>query len=224
MLYGVSVGPGDPALMTIKAVSCIERCEVLAVPRTAGGNSIALDIASGSVDISKKHIEYLDLLMTRDREKLEKGYKMASELIAKHLDAGQDVALLNLGDASLYSSYSYFNGIFMEGGYKTETIPGVTSFCACAALAGRSLTDMNMPLHILPASMEGFESALELPGCKVIMKSGNNIKKVKQLLYEKGIAERAVLVTDCGLPTQRIFDNLDKAYDEGYFATILINT
>jgi precorrin-2/cobalt-factor-2 C20-methyltransferase len=120
--------------MTLKAVSCIRKCSVLAVPRTADGNSFALSIAAGAVDISEKQIEYLDLPMTRDPDKLTESHGDAAERIAVHLDAGRDVAVLNLGDASLYSSYSYLCRILLDRGYDAETVPCVTSFCACAAV------------------------------------------------------------------------------------------
>lgn len=221
-LYGVSVGPGDPELMTLKSVSCIRKCPVLTAPRTSDGNSLALKIASCGVDISDKKIEYLDLPMTRDHNKLAGSHGVAADRIAAHLDAGQDVALLNLGDASLYSSYSYLCRMLLKRGYDAETIPGVTSFCACAAVLNRSLTDMNMPLHILPASMPDLSAALTLPGGKVLMKSGRALLEIKRLLHEQGLAEQSVLVTDCSFPAQRVFFDIDEATDESYFTTILI--
>ncbi len=221
-LYGVSVGPGDPSLMTLKAVSCIQQCDVLAAPRKADGDSFALRIVAGAVDISRKQIEYLDFLMTHDSDKLAKNHDVLAERIAVHLDAGQDVAVLSLGDAMLYSSYSYLCRILLERGYDVETIPGVTSFCACAALLNRSLTDMNAPLHIFPASMPDLPDALKLPGGKVLMKSGLALPEVKRLLHEYELTERSALVTDCGLSTQRVFLNIDEGTDESYFTTILI--
>ncbi|MDX9871149.1 MAG: precorrin-2 C(20)-methyltransferase [Clostridia bacterium] len=221
-LYGVSVGPGDPELMTLKAVNRIRRCGVLAAPRTAEGNSLALQIAAGAVDLAEKQIEYLDLPMTRDRDKLAKNYDAVAERIAVYLEAGRDVAVLSLGDASLFSSYSYLCRILLKRGYDVETIPGVTSFCACAALLNRSLTAMDTPLHILPASLPDLPSALALPGGKVLMKSGGALPEVKRLLHTQGLTERAALVTDCGLPTQHVFLNINEATEESYFTTILI--
>jgi precorrin-2/cobalt-factor-2 C20-methyltransferase len=112
--------------------------------------------------------------------------------------------------------------MLLERGYEAITIPGVTSFCACASLLNRSLTDMNKPLHILPASMPELSSALDLPGGKVLMKSGRTLPEINHLLHIQGLAERSVIVTDCGLPTQRIFFNIDEATAVSYFSTILI--
>lgn len=92
--YGVSVGPGDPELMTLKAVRCMQNCPVIATLRTNDKKSFALAIASGAVDLSGKQI----VPMTRDLETLSSGYARAASSIATHLDGGY-VAMLNLGDA-----------------------------------------------------------------------------------------------------------------------------
>ena len=194
----------------------------MAVPRTNGENTLALKITSGAVDISEKQIEYLDFLMIHDPDKLAKNHNYLAKQITVHLDAGRDVAVLNLGDASLYSSYSYLCRILLKQGYQVETIPGVTSFCACAALLNQSLTDVHEPLHILPASMPDLPSALALIGGKVLMKSGRALPEVINLIRREGLNEHSTLVADCGLPSQHIFSNIDKATDEGYFSTILI--
>lgn len=221
-LYGISVGPGDPQLMTLKAVNYIQICPVIAAPRTSKKDTLALNIAAGAVDLSGKHIEYLDLLMTRDTDVIARNRKDAADCIAVHLDAGRDVAMLSLGDASLYSSYPYLCQLLLERGYEAETVPGVTSFCACAALVNRSLTERDLPLHILPASMHNLPNALSLPGGKVLMKSGHALREVKRLLRERGLTECAMLVSDCGLPSQKVCLNMDEAAEEGYFTTILI--
>ena len=221
-LHGVSVGPGDPELLTLKAARRIRECGILAVPRTAEGRSLALEIASGVVDVSQKRIEYLDFLMTRDRKALKKRHTALADRIAAYLDAGEDVAMLSLGDASLYSSYAYLRDILAGRGYETKTIPGVTSFCACAALLERSLTDMHSPLCILPEAKD-VKDFLKMPGGKVLMKSACALKDVHEMLDKEGVGGRAAMVADCGLPTQRIARTAGEAEGgHSYFTTILI--
>lgn len=105
MLYGVSVGPGDPELITLKAVRLIKECPVLAVPRTKGENTLALSIVKQAADIRGKEIVYTDFPMTRDKEVLDKNYDRIAGLLAEYLEKGQNVAMLNIGDISIYSTF-----------------------------------------------------------------------------------------------------------------------
>lgn len=222
-LYGVSVGPGDPELMTVKALRCLERVPVLAVPRTKGDRSIALGIVQGILDTSDKTILYLDFLMVKDPAALAASHRHQARQIMDVLDNGEDVAMLSLGDASLYSSYSYLRELVEQGGYETVTIAGVPSFCAVAAALGKRLTAMDQPLTILPGSFGAVAEELDRPGSKVIMKSGRALGEIKALLEEKGLAGRASLVADCGLPGERLFPDIrDSADEESYFTTILV--
>jgi precorrin-2/cobalt-factor-2 C20-methyltransferase len=220
-LYGVSVGPGDPELMTIKAYKTLQSCAVLAHPQTGGENRLALDIVSGLLDIRDKQIIPLDFLMSGDRELLEASHHEQAKKLLPALDGGLDVAMLNIGDASLYGTFSYINEIIRSWGYESETIPGVTSFCAVAAALNASLTQMKKPLHIIPASHGDLDEYLSLPGSKVLMKSGGRLSEVKRRIRERGLS--ASLVANCGRKEERVFENINDASDqEGYFATILI--
>ena len=112
--YGVSVGPGDPELLTLKAVRCLERCPVLAAPQTASGRMLALDIARGAADLRGKTILPLHFVMSREEEALRASHQEAAEKVRACLDAGQDVAMLNLGDVSVYATYGYLEEILKE--------------------------------------------------------------------------------------------------------------
>jgi len=95
-LYGVSVGAGDPGLMTVKAVRILESCGVIAVPRTHGENSLALSIAEQAADLSGKRKVYLDLPMCRDREALDRNYDETAEMLCGLLE-NEDVAVPHWG-------------------------------------------------------------------------------------------------------------------------------
>ncbi len=221
--YGVSVGPGDPELLTYKAVRTIEKCEVVASPSTKGENMLALNIAKGIVDLEGKEILPLEFLMTRDKEKQKERHVLLANLIAEKLDEGKNVAMLNLGDASLFSTFSYILKLIDGLGYESEVVPGVTSFCAIAAKLKKSLTTMNEPLCIIPASHGCTKEALEIKGTKVLMKAGRGLGEVKKELFEAGLYERASLISDCGLETEKICESLDLAEDNmGYFATVIV--
>ncbi|NCB04644.1 MAG: precorrin-2 C(20)-methyltransferase [Clostridia bacterium] len=222
-LFGVGVGPGDPELMTLKAVRTIERCPCIATPETAGEKTLALTIAAGAVDLTGKEILPLRFLMTRDKEAQARCHEALADQIAARLDGGTDVAMLNLGDVSIYSTFAYLMDILTQRGYAVVMIPGVPSFCAVAAALGTGLTTMNEPLHILPASGMELSEALALKGSKVLMKTGKSMPEVRRVLTEKGLADKTMLVQNCGLPNERICRDLSEAQDDiSYFTTMII--
>lgn len=219
--FGVSVGPGDPQLMTLKAVHILKQVPIVAVPRTKGTHQLALDIAQQVVDLSTKEILPLDFLMTRAKVAMEQRHQeLSAEIIAK-LTLGQDVALLNLGDVSVYSTFSYLMERILAQGFPVEVVPGVTSFSAVAATLQTSLTTMSQPLHILPGGK--IEDILPLSGTKVVMKTGKDMAKLKKHLQEQGGNYQIQGVEQCGLPGEKIYRSLEELEeDSGYFTTIII--
>ena len=222
--YGVSVGPGDPELLTLKAVRCIEQCPVLAAPRTAEGRMLALEIVKGAVDVSGKTILPLHFAMSRDADTLRASHEAAAGAVREALDAGQDVAMLNLGDVSIYATYGYLEEILKAQGYPTARIAGVPSFCAAAAALGRSLTDgMEVPLTLAPGRHA--EQVLDAPGAKVLMKTGRQLPAALAALRRRGLLEKSAMACNCGLPEQTLWPDLssyDPARPAGYFTTIIV--
>ena len=222
--YGVSVGPGDPELLTLKAVRCIEQCPVLAAPRTAEGRMLALEIVKDAVDVSGKTILPLQFAMSRDADTLRASHEAAAGAVREALDAGQDVAMLNLGDVSIYATYGYLEEILKAQGYPTARIAGVPSFCAAAAALGRSLTDgMEAPLTLAPGRHA--EQVLDAPGAKVLMKSGRQLPAALAALRQRGLLEKSAMACNCGLPEQTLWPDLssyDPARPAGYFTTIIV--
>lgn len=223
-LYGVGVGPGDPGLMTLRGAEVIRACPVVAVPVSGGERLVALEIARQAVpEVAEKELLRLDFPMIRDRAALEKCYDTAARAVMAVLDSGRDVAMLNLGDPSLYATYSSVQRrVLAAERYQVITIPGVPSFCAVAARLNLSLTKPHLPLHIVPGGYPGVEEALDLPGAKVLMKAGKEVPRLKELLAGRpGLTAR--MVTDCGLPTQRVYRDLREVDGPtGYFSTVII--
>ena len=220
--YTLGVGPGDPELLTRKACRILSGCPVIAAPRTASGEMLALDIAKGAVDLTGKEILPLEFAMARQVSARQAGYRKAAEQIAAVLESGRDVAMVNLGDVSVFATAYYILERIREDGFETLMAPGVTSFSAVAARLGWSLTEMETPLHIIPASAD-LDRALQLPGTKVLMKSGSAIHETVQALERAGLLDRAALVADCGLPTEQVYRDLRKLPENlSYFATIIV--
>ena len=133
--YGVSVGPGDPELLTLQAVRLIRKCPVLAAPQTSSGQMLALDIARSALGkaLDGKTIVPLHFAMSRDPAVLAASHKEAVQAVRPYLDAGQDTAMLNLGDVSIYATFGYLQCLLEAEGYPTAMAAGVPSFCAAAA-------------------------------------------------------------------------------------------
>lgn len=221
--YAVGVGPGDPEWMTRQACRVLETCPVIAAPRTASGEMLALSIARGAVDLGGKTVLPLEFAMSREASVRAEGYERAADTIARELDAGRDVAMVNLGDVSIYATAYYVLDALRRRGYDTRMIPGVASFSAVAAALGRSLTEMEQPLHIYPAGASDLDAALVLPGTKVLMKSGRAIGETAAALARHGLADASAMVADCGLPTQQIFETMaDLPEKISYFATVIV--
>ena len=192
--YAVSVGPGDPELLTLQAVRVLENTPVIAAPQTASGQMLALDIARGA------------------------------SAVEAELRQGRDVAMVNLGDVALFATAYYIFAEIERDGFPARMLPGVTSVAAVAARLGQSLTEMEQPLHILPASCD-LDAALALPGTKVLMKSGSAIHETVAALGRAGLLKRASMVADCGLPSERVFRELREIPENvSYFATILVRS
>lgn len=220
--YGVSVGPGDPALLTLQAVRLLRQCPVLAAPQTASGQMLAL----GS-ELDGKTILPLQFAMSRDAAVLRASHETAASAVRPFLDAGQDVAMLNLGDVSIYATFGYLQEILQAQGYATAMAAGVPSFCAAAARLNQPLTGgMDAPLTIAPGSRA--DEVLDAPGTKVLMKTGRQLPALLDTLDAHGALSRSALVCSCGLPDETIFPDLSTARPPqdgskaGYFATVLV--
>lgn len=149
-LYGIGVGPGDEELLTIKAVNTIKKCSVIMAPSAReGGKSTALSIAKNFID-KDKEIIIKHFPMGGDEQ--EKKIFDAFKDVEKRLSNGENVAFLTIGDPFVYSTYIYLLNYVKKGGYNAETVPGITSFCAAASLAGETLVIGNERVSIMTAS------------------------------------------------------------------------
>ena len=137
-LYCVGIGPGDPELLTVKALKTIEACPVLAVPKSGSGTGTAKDILLKALDgvglsLSDKKVLTLDFPMTRKDEVLEGAHEKAARVIMADLDEGRDVVLITLGCPTVYATSIYVHRLVRDAGYETAIVPGVPSFCAVSA-------------------------------------------------------------------------------------------
>ncbi len=214
--YSVGTGPGDKKLLTLKAVEVITSSDIIILPDSGSGENAVKKIIDEY--IKDKTIIYCDMPMIRDKEKLRRIHESHAHNIAKLLDEGKNVAFPTLGDPGIYSTAMYIHQLLGDMGYKTEVVPGVPSFCAAAAALGETLCEGSQMLHIIPASYGDVEYAINLPGNKVLMKSGKSIKDV----IEKADHLSVRAVERLGMENEKIhYDTTTLDENSSYF-TVLI--
>lgn len=218
--YGVGVGPGDPELMTLKAVRLIRESEVIALPGAEPGKTLAYRIAVAAVpELAHRELVPVCMPMVKDRARIDPEHRRAAKRIEGYLDQGRDVVFLTLGDPTVYSTFTYIRRCLEADGYETAMVPGVTSFCAAAARLNVPLCAWDEPLHILPVA-QAPDGTLDAPGTCVLMKSGGHLAEVKQRLRDSG--RDAMMVENCTLPGERICRGVDGMPDDaGYFTLII---
>ena len=218
--YGVGVGPGDPELMTLKAVRLIRENDVIAVPGTAAKESIAYKIAVRNVpELAEKTLLPVNMPMTRDKAVLEIEHKNGAALIEEYLDKGLNVVYLTLGDPTVYCSFTYLQRILESDGYNVELVSGITSFCAAAARLNVPLAESDEEIHILPGIPEksGFSGN---SGTYVIMKSGRKMNAVKEAL--KNEASEIFAAENCTTDNEKLYRGSDEIPDStGYFSLVI---
>ena len=166
--------------------------------------------------------------MSPDPAKRAAAQQAAAALVRQKLEAGLDVAMVNIGDVSIYATCSYLLEQLAAEGFATARVAGVPSFCAAAARLNTSLTGIDTPLHIYPAAEEeDLSAALGQPGTKILMKSARRLPAVLKALRAEGLAGRSALVANCGLPGELALPSLDgpdagAALDAGYFVTVIV--
>ena len=220
ILFGTGIGPGDPELMTLKAVRLIRENDTIAVPGEKPEESIAYQIAVQAVpELAEKELVAIPMPMTKNAKELEENHRRGAEKIEELLDAGKNVVFLTLGDPTVYSTYLYVHRRVLEDGYDARIVSGVTSFCAAAASLSEGLVENSEELHVIPASYQ-IEDALEFSGTKVLMKAGKKMPAVKQFLKEKNC--RAVMVENCGMDTEQKYFSAEEIPDQASYYSLII--
>ncbi|MDY3918114.1 MAG: precorrin-2 C(20)-methyltransferase [Candidatus Limivivens sp.] len=220
-LYGLGIGPGDPELLTLKAVRLIRENQVIALPGEEPKETVAYQIAVQAVpELADKELLALPMPMTKEPKVLEANHSHAADQVERYLKEGKNVVFLTLGDPTVYSTYLYVHKRILDRGWEAEIVSGITSFCAVAARMNMGLVEKAEPLHVIPASYQ-IEEALKLPGTKVLMKAGKKMGAVKEQL--KAMDARAVMIENCGMPEERIYRSVEEIPDNaGYYSLIIV--
>jgi precorrin-2/cobalt-factor-2 C20-methyltransferase len=230
-LFGLGVGPGDPELITVKALRLLREAPVVAYFVAKGKKSNAFGIIENYLQPEQATVPLVYPVTT---EKLEPPlcyesiiadfYDTAAVELARHLDAGRDVAVICEGDPFFYGSYMYLHDR-MAARYDTTVVPGVCSMLGGAAVLGAPLVYRNQSLSVLSGVLSAAElkQRLSVADAAVIMKLGRNFDKVRGVLAELKLAERALYVERATMQNQRIvpLDAVDPMASP-YFSLIVV--
>lgn len=240
ILYGIGTGPGDPELMTLKAVRTIRECDVIALPISNAEQlkeplleaeqepkseqllegCIAFQIASPNVpEIKEKAMLYTPMPMCKDKSVLKEIHNKSADKIITLLQQGKKIGFLTLGDPAVYSTYLYLHHRVRKSGFQAEIISGIPSFCASAARLNIGLAENKEQLHIIPASY-GIEENLELSGTKVLMKTGKKMAQVKEAVKKSG--QKLWMVENCGMKNEKIYTDVDEVPDHSSYYSLMI--
>ena len=230
-LYGVGTGPGDPELLTLKAVRAIGEADVLAWFAKAGGTGNGRAIVEGllkpgmvelplhypvTVEIDKEHEDY--------KSRITAFYNASAAAVAEHLAARRTVAILSEGDPMFYGSYMHLH-VRLAGRFPTEVIPGITAMSGCWSLSGLPIVQGDDVLSVLPGTMgeEQLSRRLGDTEAAVIMKVGRNLPKIRRALSNAGRLGEAVYVERGTTPagkSMRLSEKLDDTAP--YFSLVLV--
>ncbi len=230
-LLGVGVGPGDPELMTLKAMRALGEADVIAHFAKAGNASHSRAIAARHL---RAGVTELPLLypVTTELPKCSNGYRdiirdfydEAAETIGAHLEAGRVVAVICEGDPLFYGSYMHLH-MRLAAHYPTEVIAGVTGMSGCWSAAGAPIAQGDDVFIVLPGTLaeEELERRLRDADAAVIMKLGRNLPKVRRALARSGHLARAMYVERGTMKDAVVVRLADKADDcAPYFAVVLV--
>ena len=202
-LYGLGIGPGDPELLTLKAHRILTTVPVIAYPTLESGKVLARAIVSDF--IRPEQIEIPMPLPFSVERSSQPHYDIAAENIAEQLNLGRDVAVLCVGDPMLYGTFMYiFNRLCDR--FSIEVVPGISSVMASAAMLGVPITYRNDVFSIMPATLEAeiLRDRLVFIDAAAIIKLGRHFAKVRDILDELGLLERALYIERATLPNQQI--------------------
>jgi len=230
-LYGLGVGPGDPELITLKALRLLKSAPVIAYHAAKGKKGNALTIVESYLSPQQIMVPLIYPVTTEklpahlDYEEIVSDfYSEITATIASHLDEGRDVAVIAEGDPFFYGSFMYIHDRLAEK-YETEVVPGVCSVLGAAAVLGAPLVYRNQTLSVLSGVMSAEELKSRLKGTEAaaIMKLGKNLDKVRNVLTELGLMDRALYIERATMQNQRIAPLAEvSGSDSPYFSLILV--
>ena len=229
----VGIGPGDPELMTLKAVRILKQVPCIFVPKgREEGTSLALSIVQKTLSLDNKEIveAYFPMkktMGTADTGELDIKWNETVDAVVGRLDRGMDAAFITIGDPAIYSTFFYLYDRLLElkPALRIEIVPGISSINAAAARAGLYLGLGNDRIAILPANyLDSLQETLEKFDTVVLMKVSKVFDTVRDTLIAMGLAAGATYVARAGMEDERIRKDIRtvKEEDLNYFSLVIV--
>ena len=228
ILYGIGTGPGDPELLTIKALRLLRETPVIFAPcKSAGEPSLAGRIVCETDQTLRNKIRELIFPMSADESELEKAWQQAAVEVRTELDRGTDCAFITEGDPFLYGSFIYLYEKLVSGtSRRIEVIPGISSITAAPARAGQPLARGDEPLAIVPAPSDKSEikRILSMFPSIVFMKINPVFETLREAVAEEGLTDRATVIIKATTAEERIVRDIREldGSKPGYFSLMLV--
>ncbi len=222
-LFGIGVGPGDPELMTVKAVRLLQSVPVIAYPAADDGDSSARRIADQFIPPDREEI-VIRVPMRPGKMPLEV-YDAAARTIAVHLAEGRNVAVLCEGDPFFYGSFMYLHDRLAET-WPCTVVPGVSSLTACAAATASPLVRRNDTLVVLPATLSDASLADRLRNndAAAILKVGRHLPRLRLVIDACGLTDHATYVEYASRSEEHVMPLRERGDEPApYFSMLLIS-
>jgi precorrin-2/cobalt-factor-2 C20-methyltransferase len=221
-LFGIGVGPGDPELITLKALRILQASPVVVYPAPDTGESFARSIVAEHLPGHQIEIPIV-IPMRVERFPAREVYDRAAQEISAHLDAGRDVCVLCEGDPFFYGSFMYLFERLADQ-HEVVIVPGVSSLTASAAALKRPLAARNDLLAIIPAPLpdDRIRAALASSDAIAFIKVGRHLERIRALIEEAGLDGGAGYLERIGLPEERILPLRDAPAEAPYFSIVLV--
>jgi precorrin-2/cobalt-factor-2 C20-methyltransferase len=227
-LYAIGLGPGDPDLMTVKAVNILRDVDSIIVPKARiKSESVARDIVSRAMGENLPFVEMV-FPMSRDKEDLELHWNKAADTVLSMLEKGENVAFVTLGDVSLYSTFSYLEKAIenKDASVRAHLVPGISSIQLAAVRFEQPLAlgDESFGVYPLPEKISDLDSALKEHSNVVIMKIGKRLGELKKYLKDKNLMDKASFIRRAGFPDEYLSRSIDEMSEDetGYLSILMI--
>ncbi|TKT76696.1 precorrin-2 C(20)-methyltransferase [Aquamicrobium sp. LC103] len=230
-LIGVGTGPGDPELLTLKAVRALREADVLAhfAKRGNNGNArriVAAHLPAGLIELPLLYPVTTEIDKDSEdyRRQIAAFYDKSALNLAEHLAEGRTVAVLSEGDPLFYGSYMHLH-VRLAPRFRTEVIPGVTAMSGCWSQTGLPIAQGDDATTVLPGTMPEAKLAewLGRADAAIVMKVGRNLPKIRRALQAAGKLDRAVYVERGTMEETLSLPLAEKTDDDApYFSIVLV--